>query len=112
MKKNHIYWVNLDPSSKGAEINKRRPCVVISPDEMNSHLKTVLIAPLTSAPRKLRTRIPVKASSKNKISSKSYIVLDQIKTIDKSRVLPKSIGEISKYEARKVALALKEMFQY
>lgn len=106
-----IIWVNLDPTV-GAEINKTRPCVVISPDEMNSVLKTVMVAPLTSTlPRSLPTRVLIKASAQNHLTNNSYAVLDQIKTIDKSRIVG-YIGEISECEKEAITDTLLELFAY
>lgn len=110
MKKNEIYGVDLDPTI-GAEMNKLRPCVIISPDEMNKYLKTVIVAPLTSTNRALPTRVLIKATATSGLKNDSYAALDQIKTIDKSRLL-NHIGEISEEEKRLVAEALTEMFAY
>ena len=76
-----IVLVNLDPTI-GSEIKKTRPCVIISPDEMNKHLQTVIIAPMTSQSKKYPTRIEVKHDNKT-----GWIVLDQIRTIDKIRII-------------------------
>jgi len=73
-----IVLVNLDPTI-GSEIKKTRPCVIISPNEMNFNIKTIIIAPMTSKSRNYPTRI--------KIDNNSFIVLDQIKTIDKQRII-------------------------
>lgn len=78
-----ILLVSLDPT-QGAEIKKMRPCVIISPDEMNRHLKTLIIAPMTSTVRKYPTRVPITFDNKE-----GSIVLDQIRTIDKSRIIRK-----------------------
>lgn len=107
-KRFEIYWVNLD-TTIGAEIKKTRSCVIISPDEMNEFLRTVIVAPLTPTDTALPTRIPVKSSSKNGLSNDSYIVLDQIKTIDKKRLAGK-LGELNLDESRKVSELLCEMF--
>ena len=110
MKKNEIYGVDLDPTI-GAEMNKTRPCLIISPDEMNNHLKTVIVAPLTSTRRELPTRILIKATPASGLKNDSYAALDQLKTIDKSR-LYNLIGEISEYEKHQIASGLIEMFAY
>ena len=73
-----IVLVNLDPTI-GSEIKKTRPCVIISPNEMNFNINTIIIAPMTSKSRDYPTRI--------KIDNNSFIVLDQIKTIDKQRII-------------------------
>ncbi len=105
-----IYWVNLDPSI-GAEINKLRPCIIVSPDAMNNYLRTVIVAPLTTPQRNLPTRISIKATPTSGLKNDSYAVLDQVKTIDKSRVT-NLIGEISEAEKHEVSETLKEMFDY
>lgn len=76
-----IVIVNLDPTI-GSEIKKTRPCLVISPDEMNEVLKTVIIAPITSKPKKYPTRLKIKSQN-----IKGMIAFDQIRTIDKSRII-------------------------
>lgn len=98
-----IILVNLDPTL-GSKIKKTRPCVVISPDEMNKHLRTVVIAPLTTSSKSYPTRIEVKHD--NKIG---WIVLDQIRTIDKQRIL-KDLGKLSKPEVKEVKAVMKEIF--
>jgi mRNA interferase MazF len=77
-----IVIVNLDPTI-GKEIRKTRPCIVISPNEMNWHLETVLIAPLTTVKRSYPSRVEVKYNRK-----KGYVVLDQLRTVDRQRVSP------------------------
>lgn len=98
-----IILVNLDPTV-GSEIKKTRPCVVISPDEMNNHLRTVVIAPMTTSSKKYPTRVEIKHD--NKIG---WIVLDQIRTIDKQRIL-KDLGKLSRSEIKEVKAILKETF--
>lgn len=98
-----IVLVNLDPTI-GSEIKKTRPCVIISPDEMNKYLQTVTIAPMTSQSKKYPTRIEVKHNSK-----KGWIVLDQIRTIDKQRIL-KVLDKLTSKEIVKVRLTIKEIF--
>lgn len=98
-----IILVNLDPTV-GSEIRKTRPCVVISPDEMNNHLRTVVIAPMTTSSKKYPTRVEIKHD--NKIG---WIVLDQIRTIDKQRIL-KDLGKLSRSEIKEVKAILKETF--
>lgn len=95
--------VNLDPTI-GSEIKKTRPCVVISPDEMNHHIRTLVIAPLTSAPKNYPTRIPVNFKGKD-----SQIAIDQIRTIDKLRVI-RSLGYLADSEISKVKQVIKETF--
>lgn len=98
-----IYLVNLDPTI-GSEIKKTRPCVIISPDEMNRNISTVIIAPLTSKLRSYPTRINCKVESKQ-----GQIVLDQIRTVDKIR-LTKKIDRLNKNIQNKVLMILNEMF--
>ena len=106
----HLNRVILDPTV-GAEIKKTRPCLIVSPDEINNYLKTVIIVPLTSVKRDLPTRIPIKSTKQSGLPNDSYAVLDQLKTVDKSRILS-HIGEISESEKHAVSDTLKEMFHY
>lgn len=110
MKRFSLYIVNLDPTI-GAEIKKKRPCLIVSPDEINTYLQTVIIVPLTSTQRNLPTRILIKATPQSGLSNDSYAVLDRLKTVDKSR-LSAPIGEISEEEKHAVSDILKEMFDY
>lgn len=98
-----VYFVNLDPTI-GSEIKKTRPCVIISPNEMNFNISTVIIAPMTSKLRNYPTRIPCKVEGKQ-----GQIVLDQIRTVDKSRLF-KKIDSLNKASQTKVLSGLKEMF--
>jgi len=102
MKQYEIVLVNLDPTI-GSEIQKTRPCVIISPLEMNESLNTVIIAPITSNKRKYPTR--VKLSSK---SANGMIALDQIRTIDKKRII-KTIGQIATKSNIQIKEILNEM---
>lgn len=110
MKRFNLHIVNLDPTV-GAEIKKKRPCLIVSPDEINTYLQTVIIVPLTSTQRNLPTRILIKATPQSGLSNDSYAVLDRLKTVDKSR-LSAPIGEISEEEKHAVSDILKEMFDY
>jgi len=76
-----IVLVNLDPTI-GSEMKKTRPCVIISPDEMNAHLQTIVVAPMTRNSKPYPTRIPVTHASK-----KGWVVLDEIRTIDRKRIV-------------------------
>lgn len=98
-----VYYINLDPTL-GSEIKKTRPCVVISPNEMNRNISTVIIAPLTSKLRNYPTRVPCKVEDKQ-----GQIVLDQIRTVDKSRLI-KKIDTLTKATQKKVLNVLLEMF--
>jgi mRNA interferase MazF len=98
-----IVIVNLDPTI-GSEIKKTRPCVVISPDEMNKHLNTVVVAPVTGQSKSYPTRI----SFKNQKTS-GWVVLDQVRTVDKRRII-KIAGELSINTIDKVKKIIKETY--
>ena len=98
-----IILVNLDPTL-GSEIKKTRQCVVISPNEMNKFLNTVVIAPMTTSSKNYPTRIEVRHD--NKIG---WIVLDQIRTIDKRRII-NDIGRLTKSEIKELKSVLKETY--
>jgi mRNA interferase MazF len=98
-----IFLVNLDPTL-GSEIKKTRPCVILSPNEMNKYLRTVVIAPMTTSSKKFPTRVEVKHD--NKIGR---IVIDQIRTIDKQRII-KPLGRLSKPEIKEVKSIIKETY--
>jgi len=102
MEQYSVYLVNLDPTI-GHEIKKTRPCVVISPDEMNQHIATVIIAPMTTKSHACPTRIPLTFKNKN-----GWIVLDQLRTIDKCRII-KKIGKINSAKIIEVKAVLNEM---
>jgi mRNA interferase MazF len=99
-----IYIVSLDPV-KGSEIRKTRPCVVVSPDEINHNIKTVIIAPMSTSSKSYPTRVPIEFQGK-----KGVIVLDQIRTIDKSRLLKKA-GKLNKRTVERIVAVLQEMFE-
>ena len=103
VKRFEVHLISLDPS-KGSEIKKTRPCLIISPDEMNKHIRTVIIAPMTSTIKGYPTRVNTFFLGK-----KCQIVLDQIRTVDKSRLV-KSLGKISSTAEEKVLDTLQEMF--
>ncbi|MFB6320817.1 type II toxin-antitoxin system PemK/MazF family toxin [Saccharicrinis sp. FJH54] len=103
IKQYQIILVNLDPTI-GSEIKKTRPCVIVSPDEMNKYLRTVVIAPMTTSSKNYPTRIEVKHDSKI-----GWIVLDQIRTIDKQRIV-KPLGRLSKPEIKELKAIIKETF--
>jgi mRNA interferase MazF len=102
MRQYEIYLVNLDPTI-GNEIKKTRPCVIISPDEMNKHIETVIIAPMTTKSHKYPTRIEIDFQNK-----KGWIVLDQIRTIDKTRLI-KRIGELNENKSMQIKTIIMEM---
>jgi mRNA interferase MazF len=95
--------VNLDPTV-GSEIRKSRPCVVVSPDEMNRHVRTVVVAPLTSSGRAYPTRVPTRFAGKD-----GQVVIDQLRTVDKVR-LAKRLGALEAREAAAVLEVLREFF--
>ena len=103
MKRFEIYFVSLDPTL-GSEIRKTRPCLIISPSEMNDHLKTVIVAPLTSTIRKYPTRIDCHVDGKD-----GQIALDQLRTVDRVR-LTRKIGQLDGVAAQQVLNVLKKMF--
>ena len=92
-------------------MQKTRPCVVVSPDVMNSALKTVVILPLTSTDRGLPTRVLIKATPTSGLKNDSYAAADQVKTIDKTRILS-MIGQVSPDEEKALANTLCTMFAY
>lgn len=81
MKRGEVYWVNLDPTV-GNEVKKRRPAVIVSPDEMNRNLPVVIVAPITSSKKNWPTRADIKLGGKT-----GQIMLDQIRTVDKTRLM-------------------------
>lgn len=98
-----VFLVSLDPTV-GSEIQKTRPCVVVSPNEMNRHVRTVIIAPMTTKEKPYPTRVACEFQEKS-----GQIVLDQIRTIDKTRLV-KRLGQLSRDEQRAVLNTLSEMF--
>ena len=100
-----VYLTNLDPTV-GSEIQKTRPCLVISPDEMNRHIRTVIVAPVTTAGNDYPTRVPCKFKKKE-----GQIVLDQIRTIDKTRLI-KKLGSINPETQLKVISILQRIFAF
>jgi len=101
LKQYQIILVNLNPTI-GSEIKKTRPCVIISPDEMNKYLRTIIVAPMTTTSRKYPTRIEVKHDQKT-----GWIVIDQIRTIDKQRII-KVLGSLSQPEIKEVKSIIRE----
>ncbi|MCH7679924.1 type II toxin-antitoxin system PemK/MazF family toxin [candidate division KSB1 bacterium] len=98
-----VFLVNLDPT-KGREIKKTRPCLIVSPDEMNRYILTVMIAPMTTKSHDFPTRVSCKFQGKD-----GYIVLDQIRTIDKIWLI-KRLGKISNKAQSEVLAILNEIF--
>ena len=102
-KRFEVYLVNLDPTI-GREIKKTRPCLIISPDEMNQYITTVIVAPMTTKGRSYPTRIPCEFQGKA-----GQIVLDQIRTVDRARLV-KKLGQLDSATQKAVLLLLAEMF--
>ena len=102
-RRDEIWLVTLDPT-QGAEIQKTRPCVIISPDEMNQHLRTVVVAPMTTVMRPYPTRVPVRFQEK-----RGQVVLDQLRAVDRQRLV-RRLGTVSASTARAASATLLEMF--
>ena len=98
-----VYLINLDPT-QGHEIKKTRPCLIISPNEMNHYISTVIVAPMTSRGRNYPTRVPCIFKG-----TKGKVVLDQLRTVDKTRLI-KKLGVLSKSAQLKTLAVLQEMF--
>ena len=103
VKQYEIVLVNLDPTL-GSEIQKTRPCVILSPNEINDNLQAVVIAPMTSTNRKYPTRVKIKHNN-----HEGWIVIDQIRTIDKIRMV-KMFGSLSEKEIRECKRVIRETF--
>ena len=102
-RRGEIHLVSLDPT-RGSEIRKARPCVVVSPDELNLNLRTVIIAPMTTAGHVYPFRVPCKFEGRS-----GFVVLDQVRTVDRDR-LARKLGKLSKPAFDKVLALLQEMF--
>jgi mRNA interferase MazF len=103
VKRFEVYLVNLDPTV-GIEIQKTRPCLVISPDEMNRNIATVIVAPMTTQGKVYPTRVSCTFQGKE-----GLIVLDQLRTVDKQRLV-KRLGRLQRAEQSAVLAILTEMF--
>ena len=103
LKQYSIVLVNLDPTI-GSEIKKTRPCVIISPDEMNKYLQTIVVAPMTSSSKSYPTRVSVKHNK-----TKGWVVIDQIRTIDKQRIV-KVLDQLNEKEIYSVKSIIYETF--
>lgn len=103
LKQYQVVLVNLDPTV-GSEIKKTRPCVIISPNEMNRFLQTIVVAPMTSSSRAYPTRVAVKHNKR-----KGWIVLDQIRTIDRQRIV-RIFDSLSEKEIKETKSVIKETF--
>ena len=100
-----VYLINLDPTV-GSEIQKTRPCLVVSPDEINHHIRTVIVAPLTTKGQSYPTRVRCRFKGKS-----GQVVLDQIRAVDRSRLI-KKLGRIDGKTAAAVLDVLREMFTH
>ena len=103
VKRFEVYLIDLDPT-RGHEIQKTRPCLIISPDEMNKYISTVIVAPMTTKGRDYPSRVACTFRGK-----RGRIVLDQIRTVDKTRLV-KKVGVISANAQQKTISVLKEIF--
>lgn len=102
-KQDQVWLVSLDPTH-GVEIQKTRPCLVVSPDEMNQHLRTVIIAPMTTVARPYPTRIGVRFQGK-----RGQVALDQLRAVDRQRLV-KMLGTVSAKTAQDASATLLETF--
>ncbi len=103
LKQYQIVLVNLDPTL-GSEIKKTRPCVIVSPNEINDHLRTVVIAPMTSTDKRYPTRVKVKHNNQE-----GWIVLEQLRTVDKIQIL-KKLGNLTEKEIKECKRVIKETY--
>ncbi len=98
-----LVLVNLDPTV-GGEMKKTRPCAVISPNEMNKYLQTIVLAPLTSSSKPYPTRVEIKQAQ-----TKGWVVLDQIRTVDRTRII-KKLGNLSTAEIESIKSVIMETY--
>lgn len=98
-----IVLVNLDPTI-GSEMKKTRPCVIISPNEMNRYLQTIVIAPMTSSSKSYPTRVSVLHNK-----TKGWVVLDQVRTVDRNRII-KTYSQLSEKEVSQIKQVIKETY--
>lgn len=103
LKRFEVYLVNLDPTI-GAEIQKTRPCSIVSPDELNRQIRTVIVAPLTTKGQAYPTRVNCRFQGKA-----GQVVLDQIRTVDRARLV-KRLGRLDRKASARVLEVLQEMF--
>jgi mRNA interferase MazF len=103
VKRFDVHLVGLDPTV-GSEIQKTRPCLIISPDEMNRHIRTVIVAPMTTKGRAYPTRVECEFEGKS-----GQVVLDQLRTVDKARLV-KKLGRIGEHTQQAVLGALGQLF--
>ena len=103
IKQYDLVLLNLDPTL-GSEMKKTRPCVVISPNEMNKHLQTIVVAPLTSNSKPYPTRVEIK-----QMKTKGWVVLDQIRSVDRIRII-KKLGNLSVSEINAVKTVILQTY--
>ncbi len=103
VKRGDVYLISLSPT-RGREIRKTRPCVVVSPDELNAHLQTYIVAPLTTGGRRYPFRVPCRSSGKA-----GHVILDQIRTVDRERLVRRR-GQLTAATLQKVLGVLQQMF--
>lgn len=102
-RQDEVWLASLDPT-QGSEIRKKRPCMVVSPEEMNLHLRTVIIAPMTTLERRYPTRVSVRFQGQ-----KGQVALDQLRAVDQGRLI-RRLGKVSAKAANAVSAVLTEMF--
>ena len=103
VRRGDVFLVSLDPV-QGGQIQKTRPCVVVSPDELNAHLRTFIVAPLTTGGHPYPFRVPCRFQGRA-----GYVVIDQIRTVDRER-LARRLGKLSPLIVERVLTILQEMF--
>ena len=103
-RRGEVHLVSLDPT-RGSEIKKTRPCLIVSPDELNVHMRTVIVAPMTSAGQPYPFRVSCKFDGKQ-----GLVVLDQLRTVDRERLV-RRLGRLSPSTFEKVLSVLREMFE-
>jgi mRNA interferase MazF len=103
-RRGEVYLIGLDPT-RGREIKKTRPCVVVSPDELNAHLQTVIVLPLTSSGKAYPFRVPCRFENR-----RGLVVIDQIRTVDRERLL-RRLGALPSSEVEDILRVLSEMFE-
>jgi mRNA interferase MazF len=103
VRRGDVFLVSLDPT-RGGEIQKTRPCVVVSPDELNSYLRTFIVAPLTTGGHPYPFRIPCRFEGRA-----GYVVIDQIRTVDRERLV-RRLGKVSPSTVGRILAILQEMF--
>ncbi len=103
-RRGEVFLVELDPT-RGSEIRKTRPCLIVSPDELNAHLRTTIVAPLTTGGHAYPYRVPCRFQSKS-----GHIVLDQLRTVDHER-LRKRLGAVTPHTLHAVLRVLSELFE-